>query len=904
MNKRLPRLSIRRPATLTQGSVSHQSPSTTWPHSALTCHCHGPWAEQDADDDLQAVQEMRVAVERQGDGLEARRDLLQRYYRALAVMESRFPISGEREHVNTLAFTWFDAIKQSRKATQQNIHFEKAAVAFNLGAVQSQLALSADRSTPAGLKQACNCFQAAAGAFAFLRDNIAIKAFSANPANCTPDVSVECAGMLERFMLAQAQECFFEKVLADGKPPALCSKVAKQVWMYYEEAYAALLLPPLNQHFDRTWLNHVQLKAAQFHAEAYFRVALDLHAQENIAEEIARLKAASGVISEVKKNSRGVVGPLVDAVSKLEVAVLRNLERANKENDRVYLMRVPSNDTLPPLPAATLVKSFPMTDVLDASNEKMFVGLVPDSSAKALSKYTEMVDNIIRTQAEKLEQESNVTRVKLKEMNMPDALLALEGTNVLPDHLRDDVEAVLVDGGPAGLQQELAQLKDLRRVNEELLVQTEETLEKESREDAQIRAQFGTRWTRPQSSTLTKNLRDRANGFAGNLKQAGESDARIEKAIEDNRQLLSVLSTQPVEAALPKLTRPIVSVHGNEDHIAATLRDLLADLEKLGQERAGLEDMLKDMKRKDNILNHLLTTSGSYEDLFKRELAKYDPVCAEVSQNVQAQQNLLQEIKVGQELWILTVLHFASSHCDHAQCDIFADAFNLRDHNAEKDKVCKQIEAAVAKYREIRGNINEGLKFYITLQDAITALKQQCSDYVMTRSIQCREMMEDLQRQIAGLSFDKNSKCSHVQAESASTQHEQSSTAQQQQQQQQHQLPFPFNLLQPRPNPPPQPSPPPPPPPPQQQQQPQTSYSSLSQPHYSTGVPPAYTGSGQGYGSSPQSFGYASPQNHWPPAAGSGQPGFYGNPVSTPSPPGGAQYTSPLYQQPPGNYYK
>eukprot|EP00850_Spirogloea_muscicola_P014537 SM000105S13882 [mRNA] locus=s105:279655:285368:- [translate_table: standard] len=811
---------------------------------------------------------MRVAVERQGDGLEARRDLLQRYYRALAVMESRFPISGEREHVNTLAFTWFDAIKQSRKATQQNIHFEKAAVAFNLGAVQSQLALSADRSTPAGLKQACNCFQAAAGAFAFLRDNIAIKAFSANTANCTPDVSVECAGMLERFMLAQAQECFFEKVLADGKPPILCSKVAKQVGMYYEEAYAALLLPPLNQHFDRTWLNHVQLKAAQFHAEAYFRVALDLHAQENIAEEIARLKAASGVISEVKKNTRGVVGPLMDAVSKLEVAVLRNLERANKENDRVYLMRVPSNEMLPPLPAATLVKSFPITDVLDASNEKMFVGLVPDSSAKALSKYTEMVDNIIRTQAEKLEQESNVTRVKLKEMNMPDALLALEGINVLPDHLRDDVEAVLVDGGPAGLQQELAQLKDLRRVNEELLVQTEETLEKESREDAQIRAQFGTRWTRPQSSTLTKNLRDRANGFAGNLKQAGESDARIEKAIEDNRQLLSVLSNQPVEAALPKLTRPIVSVHGNEDHIAATLRDLLgltllrllcsyqADLEKLGQERAGLEDMLKDMKRKDNILNHLLTTSGSYEDLFKRELAKYDPVCAEVSQNVQAQQNLLQEIKT--------------------QCDIFAVAFNLRDHNAEKDKVCKQIEAAVAKYREIRGNMNEGLKFYITLQDAITALKQQCSDYVMTRSIQCREMMEDLQRQIAGLSFDK-----------------------------------------PRPNPPPPTQPSPPPPPPPQQQQPQTSYSSLSQPHYSTSVPPAYTGSGQGYGSSPQtqgsgqgygsspqSFGYASPQNHWPPAAGSGQPGFYGNPVSTPSPPGGVQYTSPLYQQPPGNYYK
>lgn len=67
--------------------------------------------------------------------------------------------------------------------------------------------------------------------------------------------------------------------------------------------------------------------------------------------------------------------------------------------------------------------------------------------------------------------------------------------------------------------------------------------------------------------------------------------------------------------------------------------------------------------------------------------------------------------------------------------------------------VVKRINAGVAKYRQIRDNMNEGLKFYITLQDAISALKQQCGDYVMTRSIQCREMMETLQRQLAGLNF-------------------------------------------------------------------------------------------------------------------------------------------------------
>eukprot|EP00249_Psilotum_nudum_P017974 c26581_g1_i1 orf=67-2718(+) len=691
---------------------------------------------QDVEEDLQTVQQMRNEVEKASDSLESRRDLLQRYFRALCVMESRFPISNEKEHVNTLSFVWYDAFKVSKKGTQQNIHFEKAAILFNLGAVQSQLALLADRSTAAGLKQACNCFQAAAGAFAFLRDNISMKA---GGSSSTLDISVECAGMLERLMLAQAQECFFEKVISDLKPPSLCAKVARQVGLYYEETNAALILSPLNQHFDRTWVAHVQLKAAQFHGEACYRVALELHEKENIAEEIARLKVASNVLSVAKKSGKGVVGPLLDAVTKLESNVNLNLERAVKENDRVYLMRIPLPNSLAPLPAASLVKSTSLVDILDASKEKMFAGIVPDSSAKALSRYTEMLDDIIRVQLEKLQQESEITRVRLKDMDLPESLHALEGSAGLPEHLRNDVQAVQLDGGPSGLEAEMNQLRDLRRVSEELLVQTEELLQKEAREDGQFRAQFGTRWTRPQSSTLTKSFHDRLNSFAAKLKQAGEMDARIERTKNDNWSLMAVLDVKPIEAALPVLGRPIMSLNGDEDAIVGALKQSLGQLEMLGSQRAGLEDMLKEMKQKDNILPKLMSTSGSYEELFKRELAKYDPICQEVSKNLEAQEKLIQQIKV--------------------QNDAFSAVFNLEDFKASRDRAYKQISTAVSKYHEIRDNIvNEGIKFYVTLQDAINNLKQQCSDYVMTRNIQCRDMIEDLQRQLAGFSFhDSNS---------------------------------------------------------------------------------------------------------------------------------------------------
>lgn len=502
---------------------------------------------QNLEDDLQTLKELRSDVERGGgsDSLSARRDLLQNYYKALCAVESRFPISPDKDHVNTVTFTWFDAFKNRQKASQQNIHLEKAAVLFNLGAVHSQMGLSFDRSAVEGRRQASHSFIAAAGAFAFLRDNVAMKASVGS--STTLDISVECAGMLERLMLAQAQECVYENTIAKGSSAGVCAKISRQAGLFYEEALAALDVAPLNQHFDKAWIAHVQLKAALFYAEACYRYSLELHDKEEIAEEIARLKSGVNALSEVKKSApRGTPPQLLDAINKLETNMNRNLERAVKENDRVYLMRVPPPSSLTPLPTFSMVKPMPMGEVLDASRERMFASLVPDSSAKALSRYTEMLDDITRTQAEKLQQGSELARVRLKEMDLPDSILALEGNITLPTALKEDVEAVQICGGPAGLEAELQQLKDLRRVNHEMLIQIEEQLQKEATEDSQFRNQFGSRWTRPQSSTLTKNLQDRLNRFAANLKQAAESDARIERSVRENSALISILDCRPV----------------------------------------------------------------------------------------------------------------------------------------------------------------------------------------------------------------------------------------------------------------------------------------------------------------------------------------------------------------------
>ena len=99
----------------------------------------------------------------------------------------------------------------------------------------------------------------------------------------------------------------------------------------------------------------------------------------------------------------------------------------------------------------------------------------------------------------------------------------------------------------------------------------------------------------------------------------------------------------------------------------------------------------------------LLSTSGSQEDLFKRELAKYDPVCLEVSKNIEMQQKLLEQIMVSSfvsyyPIFIVIYMPYMFNGCykhfkfqleAHLLCDLcdmqvqnnsFVTVFNVEDY--------------------------------------------------------------------------------------------------------------------------------------------------------------------------------------------------------------------------------
>ncbi|KAK3266695.1 hypothetical protein CYMTET_24700, partial [Cymbomonas tetramitiformis] len=349
--------------------------------------------ETEAQDDLETVQDLRTHVVSSPQGLENRRDYLIKYFRALCAMELRFPISKEKEHIHTISFAWYDAFKTGKKTSQHNIHFEKAAILFNLAAVQSQQGVAANRGDPDGLKAALKAFQEAAGSLELLRDVLGMKV---GP-GATTDISVECTNVLINVLLAQAQECVHEKCLAEDKNPAIVAKVGKQVSIFYENANANVQSSALTSYFDKAWQSHLSLKATHFKADAFYRSSLVSKAEEQIGPQIARLRQASALLSGAKRGARGSLNsPAVQAMNGLEGVVTAALTKATKDNEVVFMELVPQPDTLPVLTGHPLVKPIPPGDILNMTGEDLFARIVPDTGTKALSKYTDMVDCLIR----------------------------------------------------------------------------------------------------------------------------------------------------------------------------------------------------------------------------------------------------------------------------------------------------------------------------------------------------------------------------------------------------------------------------------------------------------------------------------------------------------------------------
>ncbi|KAK2835061.1 hypothetical protein Q5P01_015545 [Channa striata] len=209
-------------------------------------------------------------------------ELLIEYYNQLYYLDQRFFPPHRNLGVH---FHWYDSLT-GVPSSQRALAFEKGSVLFNIGALYTQIGARQDRSATPGIDKAVDAFQRAAGAFNYLKDN-----FSNAP---SLDMSSPSLCMLVRLMVAQVQECVFERVTLTTQDAGFTSQLrlaweAARVSDVYLLVQQTMTQPLMKDYVPFSWVSMVQVKAEHFRALSHYHAAVALcdhmSSSEGIDEE-------------------------------------------------------------------------------------------------------------------------------------------------------------------------------------------------------------------------------------------------------------------------------------------------------------------------------------------------------------------------------------------------------------------------------------------------------------------------------------------------------------------------------------------------------------------------------------------------------------------------------------------
>ncbi|XP_030584209.1 rhophilin-1 isoform X2 [Archocentrus centrarchus] len=231
------------------------------------------------DKEIKDLMELRQAM-RTPSRNQAGLELLMEYYNQLYYLDQRF-FSVQRNL--GVHFHWYDSLT-GVPSCQRALAFEKGSVLFNIGALYTQIGARQDRSATAGIDRAIDAFQRAAGAFNYLKDN-----FSNAP---SLDMSSPSLCMLVRLMLAQVQECVFERITLTTQDTHFTSQLqlaqeAARVSDVYLLVQQSMTQPLMKDYVPFSWASMVQVKSEHFRALSHYYAAVALcdHMGEEGEEE-------------------------------------------------------------------------------------------------------------------------------------------------------------------------------------------------------------------------------------------------------------------------------------------------------------------------------------------------------------------------------------------------------------------------------------------------------------------------------------------------------------------------------------------------------------------------------------------------------------------------------------------
>nr|POE75749.1 ph-response regulator protein pala/rim20 [Quercus suber] len=660
------------------------------------------------------------------------------YIAQLVWMGGKFPVDLGAD------FTWYPSIgyQQGRGHTENNIRFELANVAFNLAAMYSQLAFASNRATTDGLKNAAANFCFAAGVLKHLQLEIIPDLRISSP-EAMDTLTLES---LQALMLAQAQECFWQKAVKDGMKDASIAKLAAKVSDLYNEAGDWAVK---SESISSEWIHHMTAKHHHFAAAAQFRAAMDSLEKRRYGEEVARLRDSLNCVNEALKESRYINQAVISDLNGLKNRVAEDLKGAEKDNDTIYLNPEPPKSELKVLDRASMVTARvpkELSNSQDMLGERgqlgapLFAKLVPYSVHVAASIYADrrdrLINNVIISELDNLTARLHEF---LSSMNLPGSLQALEKPLGLPPGLASHADEIRQANGVQRLKATIADTDKLKANTRVLYQEGIDLLRTEAGEDESARRKYGTeRWNRPPASDALPKLYGQVTDIEGYLKQADSSDQLVQKKLSQNETLIRLLagSDRDLEDYVPSSRRATMTARVERD--ASALRASLNEVSRLESRRRKKVETLRAKAKEDDVNSDLLREAGrlerehpmqqvqasQFEDLFDTRLHKYDVDQADLKREETEQKSLLARVESAN--------------------NSFQSAKRGDTSSKEREAALQNLENAYTTYKDVMRNLETGRKFYNDLANIVTRFRDECRNFVYTRRTEAQALEDDL----------------------------------------------------------------------------------------------------------------------------------------------------------------
>jgi programmed cell death 6-interacting protein len=530
---------------------------------------------------------------------------LQRYAAQLVWLSGKFPVDIGVE------FPWYPALgyNTGRPSARNSLRFELANIVFNLAAMYSQLAMSSNRSTSDGLKVAANNFCMAAGVLAHLR-NVVLPELRTEPPEDMDLMTLEC---LEKLMLAQGQECFWQKAVKDGLKDATIAKLAARVSDLYNESSEAGIK---SDSISSEWIHHMTAKHHHFAAAAQYRAACDCLEKRKYGEEVSRLRDSIACANEALKEQRYINKAVLADLNGLKNKVTDDLKRAEKDNDMIYLLPVTPKAELRILDRANMVVPRVPKEVAESNTmlgdngelgPALFSKLVPYSVHMAASIYVDRRDRLVNnTIIEELEALTDRVHEVLRNLNLPGSLQALEKPLGLPPGLVAHAEEIRQQDGINRLLRSMEDTQKLMYSDHAIYNEGVDILKSEAVEDENARRKYGTAlWTRQPAEQAAPKIYAQINEIDGYFKAAANSDNIVKTKLRENERFIQLLSgpDHELENYVPSGRRPAIT--GEVEREAGKLRGCFNEVSRLESRRRRKIDALRAKAKQDDISKHI-----------------------------------------------------------------------------------------------------------------------------------------------------------------------------------------------------------------------------------------------------------------------------------------------------------